>query len=58
MVAATRSNTGLKIGLAFLLFAAAALFVMFKGGADLDMSGEKHGVEATHAPAPAPAAKP
>ena len=46
-----------KIVVGFLLFAGLALFILSKGG-DIDMSGEKHGSEATsadHAPA-APAA--
>lgn len=48
----------LKIFLAFLVFAALALYVIFKGGDALDMSGEKHGAEAVHAPATEkPAAK-
>jgi len=34
-----------KIVIGFLVFAAVALFVLSKGG-DIDMSGEKHGVEA------------
>ncbi len=45
-----------KIALGFIVFAALALFVIMKGGDSLDMSGEKHGAEATHAPTPAPAA--
>ena len=44
-----------KIALGFIVFAALALFVIMKGGDSLDMSGEKHGAEATHAPTPAPA---
>lgn len=47
-----------KIVVAFLVFAGLALFILSKGG-DIDMSGEKHGSEATssadHAPAPAAA---
>ena len=43
-----------KLLLAFVAFAALALFVLSKGG-DIDMGGEKHGAEATHAPAAAPA---
>ncbi len=44
-----------KIALAFAVFAGLALFLLSKGG-DIDLSGEKHGSEATHAPAtPAPA---
>lgn len=53
-----------KIIVAFIVFAALALFVIMKGGDSLDMGGEKHGAEAVHAPeapasapaAPAPAA--
>lgn len=50
-----------KILLAFVIFAALALFVLSRGG-DIDMGGEKHGSEAPPAPAeaasvsPAPAA--
>ncbi len=50
-----------KIALAFVAFAALAIFILSKGG-DIDMGGEKHGAEAVHsesaqpaAPAPAPA---
>jgi hypothetical protein len=53
-----------KIALGFVAFAALALFVIFKAGDKVDMSGEKHGAEAVHAPeetkpadAPAPAAE-
>ena len=42
-----------KILLAFVAFAAMALFIMKKGGADIDMGGEKHGADAVQAPAPA-----
>jgi hypothetical protein len=37
-----------KIFVAFAVFAALALWLLSKGG-DIDMSGEKHGVEASHA---------
>jgi hypothetical protein len=48
-----------KIGAGFVVFAAVAMFVIFKGGDSLDMGGEKHGAEAVHTtPAPASAAKP
>ena len=47
-----------KIALGFIVFAALALFVIMKGGDSLDMSGEKHGAEATHAPEPAANATP
>ncbi len=43
----------IKLLIGFLVFAALALFVIFKGGDNLDMSGEKHGAEAVHAPADA-----
>ena len=43
-----------KLLLAFVVFAALALFVLSKGG-DIDMGGEKHGAEATTAPAAVPA---
>jgi hypothetical protein len=38
-----------KIALGFVAFAALALFVIFKAGDKVDMSGEKHGTEAIHA---------
>jgi len=43
-----------KIVVGFVVFAGLALFILSKGG-DIDMSGEKHGSEATHAPEAAPA---
>lgn len=48
-----------KIAVGFIVFAALAMFVIMKGGDSLDMSGEKHGSEASHeAPAkPASAAE-
>ena len=45
-----------KLILAFVLFAGLALFLLSKSGAAVDMSGEKHNVEApaaTAAPATA-----
>lgn len=48
-----------KLILAFILFAAIAMYMLSKGG-DLDLSGEKLGIEAPHPAAaasePAPAA--
>ena len=38
----------LKIALGFIVFAALALFVIFKAGDKVDMGGEKHGSEASH----------
>jgi len=46
-----------KIAIGFIAFAALAIFILMKGG-DIDMSGEKHGIEAPHEPAPASSAKP
>lgn len=45
-----------KIIVGFVIFAAIVLYVLTKAGGSVDMSGEKHGGDATHAPAPAPAA--
>ena len=42
-----------KIAVAFIIFAAAALYLIGKGGDSVDMSGEKHGADATHVPADA-----
>jgi hypothetical protein len=39
-----------KLALGFVVFAALALFVIFKAGDSVDMSGEKHGADAVHAP--------
>ncbi len=47
----------IKIFLGFLVFAALALFILTRGG-DIDMSGEKHGVESHEPAAPASAAAP
>ncbi|MBA4342447.1 MAG: hypothetical protein C0423_09880 [Methylibium sp.] len=44
-----------KIALGFLVFAALALFILSKGG-DIDMGGEKHGVESHSEPAASAAA--
>lgn len=44
-----------KIAAGFVVFAGLAIFVLSKGG-DIDMGGEKHGAEATHVAADAPAA--
>ncbi|QQX83362.1 hypothetical protein JJQ59_13105 [Cupriavidus necator] len=45
-----------KILIAFVVVAGAALYLLTKGGSDVSMSGESHSVE-SHAPA-APAAAP
>jgi hypothetical protein len=39
-----------KIIVAFIVFAALAMFVIMKGGDQIDMGGEKHGADAVHAP--------
>ena len=46
-----------KLIVAFIIFAAAALYLIGKKGGDIDMSGEKHGAD-THAPAAAEASAP
>ena len=33
---------------AFVAFAALAIFVLMKSGGDIDMGGEKHGIEVEH----------
>ncbi len=45
-----------KLVAGFVVFAAIAMFVIVKGGANVDMSGEKHGADAVHAPDPAASA--
>ena len=42
-----------KIAVGFVIFAVLALFVIMKAGDKVDMSGEKHGGDVTHSPAPA-----
>jgi hypothetical protein len=42
-----------KIIVGFVIFAGIVLFVLTKAGDKVDMSGEKHGGDAMHAPAPA-----
>ena len=37
-----------KILVAFVAFAALAIFVLMKSGGDIDMGGEKHGIEVDH----------
>ncbi len=44
-----------KIAVGFILFAALALYILNKSGADVDMGGEKHSVEAPHSAEPAKA---
>lgn len=44
-----------KLAVGFAVFAAISLFVIMQAGDKVDMTGEKHGAEAVHAPA-APAA--
>lgn len=34
-----------KLIAGFVVFAGVALFVIFKAGGDVDMGGEKHGIE-------------
>jgi hypothetical protein len=44
----------IKIFIGFIVFSALAMFILFNGG-DIDMSGEKHGID--HPPEPAAAVK-
>ena len=44
-----------KIAVGFAVFAGLALYVISKGVDNIDMTGEKHGAEAVHVPAPAEA---
>ena len=37
-----------KLILGFVAFAAIAMYVLAKAGGDIDLGGEKHGVETTH----------
>ena len=39
-----------KLALGFVIFAAVAIFAIYKAGGNVDMSGEKHGADAVHAP--------
>ena len=45
-----------KIILGFVAFAAIAMYVLVKAGGDIDLGGEKHGVETTHTEPAKPAA--
>ncbi len=45
-----------KLIVGFIVFAGLAMFVLMRAGGDIDMSGEKHGTETTHAPEHAPVA--
>lgn len=46
-----------KLLLGFVVFAVVAVFVLMKAGGDVDMGGEKHGVDVPHeAASAAPAA--
>lgn len=46
----------IKLAIAFIVFAAVVMFVLMKSGADVDMSGEKHGADAVSHSAPAASA--
>jgi hypothetical protein len=45
-----------KLLVGFIVFAAIALFVLKQTGGNVDMSGEKHGVDTSHAAEPAASA--
>lgn len=42
-----------KIVVAFIAFAALALFILTKSGGNIDLGGESHGISSSHEPAPA-----
>lgn len=44
-----------KLFVGFVVFAVLAVWLLTKGGANVDMGGEKHGADAVHAPEPAAA---
>jgi hypothetical protein len=46
-----------KLVVGFVIFAAIALYVISQAGDKIDMSGEKHGGDTAHEPAPAAAPK-
>jgi hypothetical protein len=41
-----------KIAVGFVVFAAVSLYFISQAGDRVDMSGEKHGADAVHAPPP------
>jgi hypothetical protein len=45
-----------KLILGFVVFAAIAMYVLMKAGGDIDLGGEKHGVDTTHSEPAKPAA--
>jgi hypothetical protein len=45
-----------KIVVAFIAFAALALFILTKSGGDIDLGGESHGISSSHEPAASEAA--
>lgn len=45
-----------KIVVAFIAFAALALFILTKSGGDIDLGGESHGISSSHEPAAAASA--
>ena len=47
-----------KMLVGFAALAVVVVFLLMKSGADVDMTGEKHGSEATSAADPTPAAAP
>lgn len=48
-----------KLALGFAVFAAVVIYVLSQSGGNIDMSGEKHGVDASHtAPAAASSSQP
>ena len=45
-----------KLILGFVAFAAIAMYVLTKAGGDIDMGGEKHGIDTSHSEPAKPAA--
>jgi len=45
-----------KLILGFVVFAAIAMYVLMKAGGDIDMGGEKHGIDTSHSEPAKPAA--
>jgi hypothetical protein len=53
----TTTRDMIKIFIGFAIFAAISLFALMKGG-DIDMGGEKHGMDAPHTEQAKPSAAP
>jgi hypothetical protein len=47
-----------KMLVGFIVFAVLAVWLLMKSGADVDMGGEKHGIDTSHSEEAAPASAP